>query len=251
MKFLSSFDTKFDEKLFDDLRNQYWDWNVFMIKRDRTFLIIPSFMFLFLILILFVLIIISYYQYWDKIFSYILIILYIVWLWWWSFTMLKLFILYFSSHNWHIHNISNDELNKEWEYEKFLRHTILAFIFQLLVLILSIFFIFFDGKQSTTASYLIMTLQLSLNVIFVYIMFKIFKKVLDFENDFTIVVPDKIEFINQSWIFTRTMRSLDSEKIKTISTDKRWLIRALLNIWSLIIFAEWDEWNSKWEIQLK
>jgi len=176
--------------------------------------------------------------------------LYILWLWIWSFILTKLFLKYFLHHDWHINEINIETDLKDWLYEKFLKYSIFVFIFQFVVLIISIAFMFFDKWWKSWLSIWLVILQIFLNIIFLLIIIKIFRKILDFENDFTVVVPDKIEFINQSWIFTRAMKSLDSEKIKTIWTNKKWIIRAIFNVWSLTIFSEWDE-SKSWEVHLK
>ena len=181
-----------------------------------------------------------------------LIFFYIIWLWVWSFLLWKLFIKYFMNHNWHIEDISEEELKKDWDYERFLKYSIFIFLFQFFVLIISIIFMYFDeNSNSRISNYILAFSQIVLNISFLIIMLKVFRKLIDFENDFTIVVPWEIIFINQSWLFSRQMKSLDVDKIKSISINKQWIIRALFNVWSLIIFSEWDESTNNWEIKLK
>ena len=66
--------------------------------------------------------------------------------------------------------------------------------------------------------------------------------------DFITITPDEIESVNQTGIFKRKIVSLDSKKIRSISTKKNWFFRSLFNIGSLIILSEWDSWNH-WEVQ--
>ena len=62
-----------------------------------------------------------------------------------------------------------------------------------------------------------------------------------------VVTPESLIHYNQEWIFTRRWRTVDVEKIKTISVNKDWLLRSLFNFWNIVILTEWDE-KWAWEI---
>ncbi len=79
---------------------------------------------------------------------------------------------------------------------------------------------------------------------------KIFKKFIDYKMDFAVITPEEIISYNQTGIFSRSSRSLDVDKIKTISVDKKWLLRSIFNFGSIIFLSEWDDtWH--WDIELK
>jgi uncharacterized membrane protein YdbT with pleckstrin-like domain len=49
---------------------------------------------------------------------------------------------------------------------------------------------------------------------------KILKKIIDYYMDFAIVTPEHIVAYNQKGIFSRESRSIDVDKIKTITVNK-------------------------------
>ena len=56
-----------------------------------------------------------------------------------------------------------------------------------------------------------------------------------------IITPKEIIAYNQSWIFSRSSRAIDVDKIKTITVDKKWFFQSSFNFWSLVFLSEWDE----------
>jgi len=78
---------------------------------------------------------------------------------------------------------------------------------------------------------------------FIPLAIKLIKKYIDYVMDFLIVTPITLVYYNQEWIFTRRWRTVDVEKIKTISFNKDGILRSMFNFWNIIILTEWDE---KW-----
>ncbi len=72
---------------------------------------------------------------------------------------------------------------------------------------------------------------------------KVLKLYIDYKMDFTVVTPEKIVTYNQTWFFNRGSRSIDTEKIKTITVDKNWIMKSIFNYWTIIILTEWDTEN--------
>lgn len=87
-------------------------------------------------------------------------------------------------------------------------------------------------------------------IIFFPIWLGIFKKYIDYILDFVVVTPDKLIYYNQEGIFSRKWRTIDAEKIKTITVNKSGIIRSIFNFWNIIILTEWDE-QWEWEINFK
>lgn len=75
-----------------------------------------------------------------------------------------------------------------------------------------------------------------------YFGWKILKKFIDYRMDFAIVNPKEVLSYNQTWLFTRTARTIDSKKIKTITVDKKWIINSIFNLWTIKFLSEWDSW---------
>ena len=250
MKILSNFNTKLDEEKLQYYINKYWEWEIVLIKRSPIFLLSVLFLILILLIIFIFLLYVVYYQYHNELYKYLFMFFYILWLWIYLILTISLvfWYLFWKKHENIKTTIKNDDF-ENWHYEHFLKWSLFLIFFQILLLILWLFFIYIDWKEIDIYKIWLFILQLILNLGFLYLMFKIFKIIVDFENDFTIVNADKIEFTNQNWIFTRSTHSIDREKIKTISVNKKWILGSLFNVWSLTIFTEWDEKN--WEINLK
>lgn len=66
-------------------------------------------------------------------------------------------------------------------------------------------------------------------------------KYLDYRMDFCLVTPIEISFYNQSWVFSRNSRSLNTSKLKTITSSKAWFFRGLLNFGSMRFLTEWND----------
>lgn len=77
---------------------------------------------------------------------------------------------------------------------------------------------------------------------------KVLKNFIDFYMDFAIVTPKEIVSYNQAWFFSRQSKSLDVHKLKTISTNKKWIIKSIFNYWFIRFLSEWD--SEAWDIEL-
>lgn len=65
--------------------------------------------------------------------------------------------------------------------------------------------------------------------------------------DYTIITPTTIASYDQTWLLTRKITTVDTDKIKTINFSSKWLINSIFNFGNIEILLEWDdEW--RWEI---
>ena len=92
-------------------------------------------------------------------------------------------------------------------------------------------------------SYVYITGIIVFFVAIIPVLIKLLKKYIDYILDFLVVTPDSLIHYNQEWIFTRRWRTVDVEKIKTISVNKDGILRSLFDFWNIVILTEWDE---KW-----
>lgn len=84
-------------------------------------------------------------------------------------------------------------------------------------------------------------------VVFVPAIMKFMKKYIDYILDFVVVNPYSMIYYNQEWIFSRRWRTVEVDKIKTVTVKKNWFLNSIFNFWSIIILTEWDDaWT--WEI---
>lgn len=73
---------------------------------------------------------------------------------------------------------------------------------------------------------------------------KILKRYFDYKMDFCIITPQEVVSYNQVWFLHRTSRTIDADKIKTVTTDGSGLIKSLFNYGNLRFLSEWD--NAEW-----
>ncbi len=123
-----------------------------------------------------------------------------------------------------------------------------AFVVFIWMLLYLIVYFYFWGKISDDfkIAYYIIWFLLFL-FIFSPIVFKIIKKYIDYILDFVVVTPNSLIYYNQEWILFRKWRTIDTDKIKTITVSKNGLIRSMFNFWNIVVLSEWDE-QWEWEI---
>jgi len=84
-------------------------------------------------------------------------------------------------------------------------------------------------------------------VLFIPLWLKLLKKYIDYILDFILITPGILVHYDQEWLLSRKWRTIDVEKIKTVTVNKSWLIRSMFNFWNIIILTEWAE---LWEWQI-
>lgn len=75
------------------------------------------------------------------------------------------------------------------------------------------------------------------------------KKYIDYSMDFCVITPKEIVSYNQTWILARKWHSIETDKIKTVTIDKKWFVKSLFNFWTITFLSEWDS-SWKWDIIL-
>ena len=248
MKILSNFDTKLDWKTFLKKVEQYWNYNVLLVKRHPLFLYKAFFNALLGLIILTWIIFVINFQYSEHIeFFYIFLVLHILGIGLWIFMLLKKIILKLFNYKEFItckEDLAKIDMSEFWTFIKF---SIILFLYQFLISVWNIATLFIINDKWTIGLTWWVGIFV-LNFLFLVIILRILKRFIDFEMDFIIVTKDEIESFNQSWIFKREIVSLDIRKIRSISTEKDWFFKSLFNIWSLKILSEWDS-EHKWEIR--
>jgi hypothetical protein len=64
--------------------------------------------------------------------------------------------------------------------------------------------------------------------------------------DFVLVTPDFVTLYNQEWLTYRNIRTLESNRIKGITVDKKWLLRSIFNFWTLVFYSDGSkEWETE------
>jgi hypothetical protein len=78
---------------------------------------------------------------------------------------------------------------------------------------------------------------------------KVLKRYFDYKMDFCVVTPQEIVAYNQTGFLWRTSRTIDADKIKTVSANPNGFIRAIFNYGDLTFLSEWDQ-SGGWDIGL-
>ena len=79
--------------------------------------------------------------------------------------------------------------------------------------------------------------------------FKLAHKRIDYKMDFVLVTPHEIIKYDQQGVFGRTVETIPTHKIKSISTDKPGLFYSFFNLGSIDFLSEWD--SEQGDIHLK
>jgi len=101
-----------------------------------------------------------------------------------------------------------------------------------------IIFIFCSISSEFKMAYIIFWLIVFL-VLFIPLWLKLLKKYIDYILDFILITPGILVHYDQEWLLSRKWRTIDVEKIKTVTVNKSWLIRSMFNFWNIIILTEW------------
>ena len=67
------------------------------------------------------------------------------------------------------------------------------------------------------------------------------KKIMDYIMDFCIITPEEIVLVQQEWILNRTVKTLDTLKIKSIYINKKDLVSSVFDNGTLIFMSDGDE----------
>ena len=91
--------------------------------------------------------------------------------------------------------------------------------------------------------------QVILRLLGIYLILMAWARYFNYVLDYTIITPKQISSYNQTGLFSRKIRTIEPEKIKTIDFSSKWLINSIFNFGEVSILLEWDE-TWQWEIHL-
>lgn len=262
--FLQSFDiSKFRKELINKT-DLFGIGTVFWMKRCFWFLL-KTIGNLFLTLLIFVgLMAATYYQFYEK--SYIVYFLIVFFYWIFAFqwiwvTMRKLlssirydYTVYFLYNTNYDAKHPNPELKFILEEEAklgvFLQHSMIAFVWQIIVSLCSILiaFVFFNAFQESNMW--LSAVQVVLNAYFLYLMYRVFRRIIDFEMDFSIITPESITTFSQAGLTSAKDKTLKHNQIKSITREQEWWIKTFFDFGEIHIKWIWDDTNAKASIIL-
>lgn len=89
--------------------------------------------------------------------------------------------------------------------------------------------------------------------LFALIWIPIIKKYIDYKMDFIAITPNYVSAYNQTWIFSRSNRVIDTTNIETITIPKTWFIMSVFNYGTIVFLSGVSQASSiddgaKWNI---
>lgn len=108
---------------------------------------------------------------------------------------------------------------------------------------IGIFFFLIQQWRIATSGGIIMSLL-------TLIPYRVIKYYIDYIMDYCIITPDEIILTEQTGIFQRQIRTLDTKKVKSISVHKKSTFKSIFNNGSIVIMSDGDD-NNFGEIQIE
>ena len=251
MKILWSFNTKLDEHELYDAIQSNGQWNAIMTKKHRIFLTRPMVWMLFAFIAFWLLIWFAYSQFYNPqyiaIFWALAIAYSLVTCVWCihSFRMITYDIqLQIKNKNWYIDTIDESEF-KDGRYEAFLKHSFVSMGLQVILMIINSLVSFF-AETEATSSILFNIIWVIVNIWFLFLLYKVVEKIIDYEMDFNVFSIDQFILFRQHWFFKTESTNIAASTIKIVKDTKSWFLWALFNYWKVSIHPEGNLWwNSK------
>lgn len=255
MKILWSFNTKLDEHELYDAIKANGQWNAILIKKHRIFLVRPMVWMLFAFIAFWLLIWFAYYQFYNSEYLRLFWILTILYS---AVTLTRcMHSIIMIMHNikdqinnkrWYIDKIDESEL-KDWTYEIFLKHTFISAILQVILMVLNCFASFF-AETSMTSNLLLNFICIIVNIGFIFLLYKVLDKIIDYEMDFNIFTTEQFILFRQHWFFKTESMNIATSTIKIVRESKSWFWWSLLNFWKVSIHPEWNLSSNSKAIEL-
>lgn len=250
MKILWSFNTKLDEhELYDAIKDN-WQWNAIMIKKHRIFLVRPMVWMLFAFVAFWLLIWFAYAQFFNSQYMaifWILTIAYSLVTCVWcvhSFKMITYDIQsQIKNEKWYIDTIDESEF-KDGRYEMFLKHSFVSMWLQIILMIINSLVSFFAEVESTS-NLLLNIVWVMVNIWFLFLLYKVVDKVIDYEMDFNIFTIDQFILYRQHGFFKVESTNIAASTIKIIRDSKSWFRWSLFHYGKVSIHPEGNMENSK------
>ena len=251
MKILWSFNTKLDEHELYDAIQKNGVWNAIMMKKHRVFLIHPMIRMLFAFMAFWLLIWFAYKQFYNSQYMRIFWLLTLAYSWVTlvrcvhSIRMIMYDIRFQSrSKDGYIDSIDTNSFN-EGRYESFLKHSFISMWLQI-VLMIANSIISFVAETDATSSILLNIVWVIVNIWFLFLLYKVLDRIIDYEMDFNIFTVDQFILYRQHGFFRTESMNIAASTIKIVNESKSWFWWSLFNFWKVSIHPEWNLWwNSK------
>ena len=226
-----------------------------MMKKHRVFLIHPMIWMLFAFVAFWLLIWFAYKQFYNSQYMRIFWLLTLAYSW---VTLVRCvhsirMIMYdirsqSNSKDGYIDTIDTDSF-KEGRYESFLKHSFISMWLQVILMIANSI-ISFVAETDATSSILLNIVWVIVNIWFLFLLYKVLDRIIDYEMDFNIFTIDQFILYRQHWFFKTSSMNIAASTIKIVNESKSWFWWSLFNFWKVSIHPEWNLWNNSKAIEL-
>ncbi len=256
MKILWSFNTKLDEHELYDAIQKNGQWNAIMTKKHWVFLLRPMVRMIFAFMAFWLLIRFAYKQFYNSDYIIIFWALTIAYSW---VTLIRCIhslrmIIYdirsqTSCKDGYIDTI-NKESFKDGRYESFLKHSFISMWLQVILMIVNCI-LSFVAETDVTSSILLNIVWVIVNIGFLFLLYKVLDRIIDYEMDFNIFTVDQFILYRQHWFFRNWSLNIAASTIKVVQESTQgWFWWSLFNFWKVSIHPEGNLWANTKAIEL-
>lgn len=241
-----TFDIFKKETIIEDNIKKFWAWNFILLKRHNFFLIKPL-LTMFLALLLFGGLIWMIYNHFSNQLTYFFILAWLYFFFTFQWLGVSIwYIIYAIKHSKVVYKEVDSFLEKDNQiFLRFVNQTMLSFTFQIILCLVNVFLSFFVKWEIELITWLSIIWELAINVIFLFVIYNIFKRLVDFNMDFTTVSPLKIVSYSQEGIQNFSAKDLATDTIKSVTVVQSGFIQSVFNIGRILIKGIGDETSSK------
>ena len=140
--------------------------------------------------------------------------------------------------NWYIDTIDESEF-KDGRYEKFLKHSFISMGLQTILMIINSLVSFF-AETEATSNVLFNITWVIVNIWFLFLLYKVVDRIIDYEMDFNIFTTNQFVLYRQHWFFKTESMNIATSTIKIVNESKIWFLWSLFNYWKVSIHPEWN-----------
>lgn len=220
------------------------------MKKHRIYLIRPMIWMLFAFVAFWLLIWFAYCQFYNSrymVLFWIMCIAYSLVTLVWCIHSISMIIYDIKSQTkskyWYIDTVDTSDF-KDWRYERFLKHSFVSMWLQFFIMIANSILSFF-AEVDATSDILLNIVWVVVNICFLFLLYKVIDRIIDYEMDFNIFTTDQFILYRQHGFFKAESMNIAASTIKIVKEWQSWFWWSLFNFWKVSIHPEGNLWSSK------